>query len=85
MQMRASCLLISTGLVLGACADDRRDQEATAAASGLVDTIATEFMDAYYAQFPEEVYEIGYPSNAMDRFGDHSTASIAAWNARIDG
>ena len=85
MQMRASCLLISAGVVLGACADDRRDQEATAAASGLVDTIATEFTDAYYDQFTEEVYEIGYPSNAMDRFGDHSTASIAAWNARIDG
>ena len=85
MRLRTSYLLISAGLVLGACADDGRDEEATAAASGLVDAIATEFMDAYYAQFPEEVYEIGYPSNAMDRFGDHSTASIAAFNTRIDG
>ena len=51
----------------------------------LVNTIATEFVDAYYAQFPEEVYEVGYPDSPMDRFGDHSTASIAAWNGQVDG
>jgi len=85
MRSRTSCLLITAGLALGACGDDGPDEEATAAASALVNTIATEFVDAYYAQFPEEVYEVGYPSNTMDRFGDHSTASIAAWNTRVDG
>ena len=79
--------LVITSLVLGACADKGQDQDeaATAAAAESVNTIATEFVDAYYAQFPEEVYEVGYPGAPMDRFGDHSTESIAAWNAKVDG
>lgn len=71
--------LMIAGLALAACADKARDTEA------LVNEVATEFVDAYYAQFPEEVYEVGYPDAPMDRFGDHSTKSIDAWNARVDG
>jgi uncharacterized protein (DUF885 family) len=82
--------LIIAGLALAACADKGRDEDAAteaaaAAATASVNTIATEFVDAYYAQFPEEVYEVGYPDAPMDRFGDHSTASIAAWNRQVDG
>ncbi len=47
--------------------------------------VAAEFVDAYYTQFPEEVYEVGYPDAPMDRLGDHSEAALAAWNQRIDG
>ncbi|MDJ0910931.1 MAG: DUF885 domain-containing protein [Woeseiaceae bacterium] len=46
--------------------------------------IATEFVDAYYTQFPEEVYEVGYPDAPMDRLGDHSEEALAAWNQRLD-
>ena len=82
--------LVIASLALAACADKGRDEDAAAeaaaaAATALVNTIATEFVDAYYAQFPEEVYEVGYPDAPMDRFGDHSTASIAAWNGQVDG
>ena len=85
MRLRTSSFLIIASLIFGACADNGRDDEAAAAASALVDTIATEFVDAYYSQFPEEVYEVGYPDAPMDRFGDHSTASISAWNRQVDG
>ena len=46
--------------------------------------IAAEFVDAYYTQFPEEVYEVGYPDAPMDRLGDHSEAALAAWNQQLD-
>ena len=85
MRLRTSGFLAIVSLVLGACADDGPDKEAAAAASTLVNAIATQFVDAYYAQFPEEVYEVGYPDAPMDRFGDHSTASISAWNRQVDG
>lgn len=51
----------------------------------LINRTASEFVDGYYAQYPEEVYEIGYPDSPMDRFGDHSESSTAEWNAKIDG
>jgi uncharacterized protein (DUF885 family) len=78
--------LILAALILAACADKGVDENPAAdAAVALVNRVATEFVDGYYAQFPEEVYEVGYPNAPMDRFGDHSTASIAAWNAKVDG
>jgi uncharacterized protein (DUF885 family) len=51
----------------------------------VVDRIANEFNHGYFSQFPEEVYEIGYPDAPKDRFGDHSARAIAAWDARVDG
>jgi len=88
VRLRTCGVLLIVSLVLGACADDGRNEEAAAkidAASDLVNSVATEFVDAYYAQFPEEVYEVGYPGAPMDRFGDRSTASISAWNTKVDG
>jgi len=49
-----------------------------------VNAIASEFVHEYFTQFPEEVYEVGYGGAPMDRFGDHSEAAIAAWDARVD-
>lgn len=46
--------------------------------------IAAEFVHAYYTQFPEEVYEVGYPDAPMDRLGDRSEAALAAWNQQLD-
>lgn len=46
--------------------------------------IASDFVAGYYTHYPEEVYEIGYPGAPMDRFGDHSETSTAAWNAQVD-
>ena len=87
--LNARSLVVSTiilvGLSLASCAEKGVDRDPAAdAAAALVDQIATEFVDAYYEQFPEEVYEVGFPGAPMDRFGDHSTASIAAWNLRVD-
>jgi len=50
-----------------------------------VNAVANEFVDGYYAQYPEEVYEVGYPDAPADRFGDHSAASLAAWDEKVDG
>lgn len=50
-----------------------------------VNAIANDFVDQYYANFPEEVYEVGYPDAPQDRFGDHSAQSRAAWDAKVDG
>ena len=50
-----------------------------------VNAVANEFVDGYYAQYPEEVYEVGYPDAPADRFGDHSAASLAAWDTKVDG
>jgi uncharacterized protein (DUF885 family) len=49
-----------------------------------VNEIASEYVHGYFTQFPEEVYEVGYGEAPMDRFGDHSEAAIAAWDARVD-
>lgn len=49
-----------------------------------VNEIASAYLHGYFTQFPEEVYEVGYGDAPMDRFGDHSEAAIAAWDARVD-
>ena len=75
------CIL---ALMLAACSKPPAEPAETSTAD-VVERIANEFVDGYYAQYPEEVYEIGYPDSPMDRFGDHSEASTAEWNANIDG
>ena len=50
----------------------------------LVNQIASDFVHEYFTQFPEEVYEVGYGGAPMNRFGDHSEAATAAWDARVD-
>ena len=50
-----------------------------------VNEIANQFVDGYYAQYPEEVYEVGYPGAPVERFGDHSATSREAWNDQVDG
>ena len=49
-----------------------------------VNQIASEFVNSYYTQFPEEVYEVGYGDAPLDRFGDHSEAANASWDDRVD-
>lgn len=49
-----------------------------------VNEIASEYVHGYFTQFPEEVYEVGYGDAPIDRFGDHSEAAMAAWDARVD-
>ncbi|NNE46921.1 MAG: DUF885 domain-containing protein [Rhodothermales bacterium] len=46
--------------------------------------VATEYVDGYYNQFPEEAFEVGYPNTPMDRFGDRSLAALQAWESRED-
>ena len=74
------CIL---ALYLGACAEPPADEPKDTAAERVAQ-VATEFVHGYYSQFPEEVYEIGYPDSPMDRFGDHSEEALAAWDARVD-
>lgn len=71
-------------LMLAACSEPPAGP-ASSSTADLVNRIANEFVDGYYAQYPEEVYEIGYPDSPMDRFGDHSETSTAEWNAKLDG
>jgi uncharacterized protein (DUF885 family) len=67
-------------LILAACSQEPAD-----VTTERVNQIASSFVHAYFEQFPEEVYEVGYGDAPMDRFGDHSEASIAAWDSRVDG
>ena len=50
----------------------------------LINQVATDFVDGYYAQYPEEVYEIGYLDAPQDRFGGQSEQALLAWDARVD-
>ncbi|MDX1508306.1 MAG: DUF885 domain-containing protein [Woeseiaceae bacterium] len=72
-------ILVVCALLIAACS---REPEPDAADK--VNEIASEFVDTYYAQFPEEVYEVGYPDAPQDRFGDHSPERLAAWNSNVD-
>jgi len=54
-------------------------------AADLVNQIASDFVHEYFAQFPEEVYEVGYGGAPTNRFGDHSETATATWDARVDG
>jgi uncharacterized protein (DUF885 family) len=70
--------------MLAACSEHAAEHHGETTAES-IDRIANEFVAGYFAQYPEEVYEIGYPDSPMDRFGDHSESAVAAWNAKIDG
>jgi uncharacterized protein (DUF885 family) len=48
-------------------------------------TVAQEFVDGYYHQFPDEAYEVGYPDTPMDRLGDRGEVAMTAWRASEDG
>ena len=65
--------------LLVGCSDNTPDNPAAH-----VNAIANDFLAAYYAQYAEEVYEVGYPGAPNDRFGDHSAKALAAWDARLD-
>jgi len=66
-------------LAIAACSDAPVDYSAER-----VNQVASDFVHGYFSQFPEEVYEVGYGGAPMDRFGDHSEAAMAEWDARID-
>ena len=66
-------------LSVAACSGSPQDT-----AAERVNAIAIDFVDGYYAQFPEEVYEVGYPEKSSDRFGDHSAENLAIWDTRVD-
>lgn len=66
-------------LLLGACSQPKDD------AVAIINQVASDFVDGYYAQYPEEVYEIGYPDAPPDRFGDQGETALTAWDASVDG
>lgn len=72
-------LTLSTLIQMTGCGQDPVDS-----AIEKVNAIANDFVDHYYAQYPEEIYEVGYPGGPRDRFGDHGVQSRKAWDARVD-
>jgi len=72
-------LLPIVALAIAACSDAPVDDSAER-----VNQIASDFVHGYFSQFPEEVYEVGYGGAPMDRFGDHSEAAMAEWDAKVD-
>ena len=72
-------IIIVFSTLLSACS-----KEPAETTSGRIDRIAAEFVDAYYAHYPEEAFESGYPDAPNDRFGDHSAESRAAWDEKVD-
>lgn len=77
--LRIHPCVFAFALIIGACSSPPEDPATQ------VDAIATEFVDAYYREFPEEAYEVGYPDTPAGRYADHSPAAAAAWDARVDG
>ncbi|MGI9222120.1 MAG: DUF885 domain-containing protein [Woeseiaceae bacterium] len=75
-----TCIL---ALILAACSGKPAESD-SASVTDQINRIADEFVDGYYAQYPEKAYEFGYPSSPMDRFGDQSEESVVAWNAEVD-
>lgn len=75
------CIL---ALIISACGRQQAGEPPPDTAATLINQVASEFVAGYYAQYPEEVYEIGYPDAPLDRFGDHSEQALAAWNTSID-
>jgi uncharacterized protein (DUF885 family) len=73
--------LISALLFLSIAACSGSNDES---AAQRVNDIAQEFVDGYYAQYPGETYEVGYPEVSPDHFGDPSQATRAAWDANVD-
>lgn len=69
--------------ILGVLCGCSGQPEATVAER--VNTIASQFVAGYYSHYPEEAYESAYPEAPLDRFGDHSEKSVAAWNKQVDG
>ena len=72
--------ILAALLILAGCSEEPAISDAE-----IVTKLANEFVDGYYAQFPEEVYEVGYPDAPLDRLGDHSQDALSAWNEKIDG
>ena len=77
--MNCKRLISIVALALAACSSDPVDESAER-----VNQIASDFVNGYFSQFPEEVYEVGYGDAPMDRFGDHSEKAMAEWDARVD-
>jgi len=78
------CIL---ALLNAACSQQVEQQPDSAGAeqtAALINQLANDFVAGYYAQFPEEVYEIGYADAPMDRFGDQSEDALAAWDRKLD-
>lgn len=80
---RRAAIILLAALGLAACTGDEPTDVAGGDAAR-ADAIAREYVDAYYAQFPEEAFEIGYPDTPWDYLGDRSVEAIAAWEARED-
>lgn len=79
-------MLLVAGLALASCSRSPEVAPAGDVNPGAdVNRIANEFLSAYYEQFPEEVYEVGYPDAPADRFGDHSADALTRWYAAVDG
>jgi uncharacterized protein (DUF885 family) len=76
---RNALIILVLFLCFSACA-----KQAPETVTEHVNRIAAEFLDGYYAQYPEAAYESAYPNAPSDRFGDHSAGSIAVWNQKVD-
>jgi uncharacterized protein (DUF885 family) len=72
-------IFIVLGLGLAACS-----AESPVDPAAETDRIASEFIVGFYQQYPEEAQESGFPDAPNDRFGDHSAAGVAAWDAQVD-
>lgn len=70
---------IAIAMAMAACTDSPDNS-----AVQRVNIVAQEFTDGYYAQFPEEIYEVGYPEETPDHFGDQSEAQLQIWNGKVD-
>jgi uncharacterized protein (DUF885 family) len=79
----APAILTLLAVTAASCGTSTPAPQPSAAAT-TARSVAQEFVDGYYHQFPEEAYEVGYPDTPMDRLGDRSEVAMATWRARED-
>ncbi|MES2523475.1 MAG: DUF885 domain-containing protein [Gemmatimonadota bacterium] len=83
MRIPHAVLLLLVPATIAAC-DSATPVAKPVDAAATARTVAQEFVDGYYHQFPEEAYEIGYPDTPMDQLGDRSVAAMTRWRSRED-
>lgn len=79
-RVRPAIALAASLILAASCTSDLPESEAVQTAL----IVASEYVDGYYSQFPEEAYEVGYPNAPLDRFGDRSLEALADWERRED-
>jgi len=82
---RGLCIVLA-GLLVLSCGGETDSGKGKPAESpvALALTVAQEYVDGYFSQFPEDAILWGFPNPPSDRCRDLSPGALAAWRAKED-